>query len=248
MLRNFTAALTMASLLLLGACGDDDGDKPDGPITLVDGSTPNQDGGVQQDTGAGNTLDCLGIVTCVSSCGATDMACYNACVAQAKDQQTSTTFTALENCLNTAGTTTCATACSNPSSNDCLTCIQGECSAEVTACQGGGGTPEAGFGKVCNQTTPCDTGYSCILLSSGATAGVCTKTCDNFNPPGLCTGAPTGTVAACVLGDTGGTAHYCAFICKSSQGENPCPSELTCGTTENPPSSGQYFCEPPAAQ
>ncbi|MCA9667072.1 MAG: hypothetical protein KC503_15850 [Myxococcales bacterium] len=103
--------------------------------------------------------------------------------------------------------------------------------------------PTAGFGDVCDQTTPCPTGLTC-LQTQGAAAGFCSKPCTNSGAQ--CPGAPTGTAAFCVaqVQTSSGTQTFCAFICMAQGQTFTCPSTLKCATTDNPPGSGQFGCEP----
>ncbi len=107
------------------------------------------------------------------------------------------------------------------------------------------GTPSAGFGAICSQTTPCaDASMICAMLQ-GATSGFCTKECTNSGQE--CPGAPTGTKAFCIAQIQ--TKTYCAFLCgaKDQSGNPvtwPCPTGLKCDTAENPPGSGQKACIP----
>ena len=101
-----------------------------------------------------------------------------------------------------------------------------------------------GFGDEC-KTGGCATGFTCAITQTGATRGFCSKLCPKALDP--CTGIPAGTKAFCLLSDGKGN-NYCVFLCKykDSSGDQtaPCPTQLTCGTKEDPAGSGQYQCIP----
>ena len=256
MFRNAGLILaTLGVLALALGCGDDDPKKKDtgpgvkldgGGVTLDQGGGGNQDtGGGKQDTGGGTGTTCSGIASCVAACGS-DTTCATKCVSKGTaDGQKK--FNALLSCISTQIAGSCKTQCADRSSTGCSTCIKTACATQYTACSGGGTPGTAGFGDKCSQSAPCKTGMICAMTVSGATAGFCTQSCTSKGGP--CTGAPTGTEAYCILSD-GKTppTSYCAFLCKykGSSGPKtvPCPSQLTCSTTESPAGSGQYSCVP----
>jgi hypothetical protein len=106
---------------------------------------------------------------------------------------------------------------------------------------GGDGGISTAFGEVCTPTKGCATGYTCIFFQTGATKGICTKTCPKLGA--TCTGAAPGVGAICLLQDSG--IFYCAFMCKSKSGQAwICPSALKCDSQDTPPGSGQRLCVP----
>jgi hypothetical protein len=102
----------------------------------------------------------------------------------------------------------------------------------------GGGSPDADtsmaathLGQVCNQATPCPTGYTCSALEMGATSGLCTNTCTMSGMEDTC-GAASGFagpgVGYCGLSNQAGM-HFCAIGCGEQNGGNTmCPTGLTC--------------------
>jgi hypothetical protein len=103
--------------------------------------------------------------------------------------------------------------------------------------------PPAGFGELCDASTPCGSGLLCVYTSSQV-SGFCTKTCPNPGDP--CSGAPSGTSAYCLLTSADDpSVHYCGFVCQIGLTTWPCPSsDLICAADDNPPGSGQHSCEP----
>ena len=101
------------------------------------------------------------------------------------------------------------------------------------------------FGSSCSAGATCSSGFTCIIIGSASSKGYCTKTCTATSKP--CTGGPSGTQPYCIL-KGGDGKYYCVFLCKWGTGSAavtaPCPKDLTCGTSENPPKSGQYICLP----
>ncbi|MCK5800213.1 MAG: hypothetical protein KAI47_23645 [Deltaproteobacteria bacterium] len=235
---------TLGMVAFIGACSDDTGTKPaiyldsgadTGGVVTDTGGVVADTGGVVADTGGPATDTCMDIVSCVDACG-TDQTCATACVSKGTaDAQAK--FQAVLTCFDGAIKGTCATQCANQSDPACGTCVKTECAAENTACQGGGGTPEAGFGDFCDGKTPtCKTGFECVLMATDK--GLCTKTCTNKG--GMCTGSPTGTQAFCFITDSTQTKFWCGFVCKISGQTYNCPSTLTCGAETD----GQASCEP----
>lgn len=106
-------------------------------------------------------------------------------------------------------------------------------------------TASGTFGSSCAAGSICSASFSCVFLGAGATKGYCTKTCASMQKP--CTGGPSGTQPYCILKDQN-NKYYCVFLCKWGTGSAavtaPCPKDLTCSTSENPPKSGQYVCMP----
>jgi len=80
--------------------------------------------------------------------------------------------------------------------------------------------PMQGFGDLCDASAPCGSGLQCVSFSSGATKGVCTKTCSSVGS--TCSGAPSGTYALC--GFTAGSVDVCGFICSMNGSTYSCPS------------------------
>jgi len=103
--------------------------------------------------------------------------------------------------------------------------------------QGGPGTGH--FGDRCDEKLACSVGLLCV--SMGGAHGFCSTSCPK--PGEICKGATAGTVAVCLLKASGGK-YYCAFLCKTATASWPCPKDLTCSTTANPPGSKQYICIP----
>ena len=257
MFRNAGLILaTIGALALAMGCGDDDPKKKatggggvqldgGGGVTLDQGGGGTQDtgGGGNQDTGGGTGKNCAGISSCAGSCS--DAACLQKCISQGTaDGQKK--FNSLYACIQKVAAGSCKSKCATPSSKTCTDCIQAACKAEYTACGSGGSTGTAGFGDACGQTTGgCKSGLTCAITQKGASKGFCSQKCTNSGK--ACTGAPSGTEAYCLLSDGKGT-NYCVFLCKykTSSGSKtvPCPTQLTCGTTENPAGSGQYSCVP----
>ena len=255
MFRN--AGLFMATIGLLAlavGCSDDDVKKKDtgggvkldgGGVTLDQGGGGNLDtgGGGKLDTGGGSGQTCAQIASCVGACGS-DNTCASKCVSQGTtDAQKK--FQTWLTCINNALTGTCKTKCANRQSTDCSTCIKTACSAEASACSGGGTPGTKGFGDACGGTVGCKTGFICAITQTGSKKGFCSKKCTTSGQP--CTGSPSGTESYCLLSDGKGS-NYCVFLCKykGSSGPKtvPCPTGLTCGTKENPAGSGQYSCVP----
>lgn len=106
--------------------------------------------------------------------------------------------------------------------------------------------PISGFGALCDQTRPCGSGLACVVDPSAGLLGFCSHECKK--PSQRCSGAPSSTFAACLLTLRSG-AHACVFLCKTAgrtPSTFPCPHELTCSPTANPPGSGQHVCVTPA--
>ncbi len=101
------------------------------------------------------------------------------------------------------------------------------------------------FGSSCSAKKTCSGSFLCVILGSASTKGYCTKTCATMSK--ACSGGSSGTKPYCILKDQKGK-YYCVFLCKWGKGSSavkaPCPKDLTCASTENPPGSGQYVCMP----
>lgn len=246
MMRKFGMILGVAGMVaFIGACSDDSGGTPGkkdgGSIRLDQGGGGGNEGGVPTpDTGGGTDENCTEVMTCVSKCQ--DATCIAGCISKGTaDAQTKAN--ALISCQQNAFQGSCSGDCATPSSSACQACVSAACKTESDACLGGGGTPEAGFGDVCNQTTPCTNASTQCITLQGSTSGngFCTKSCSNSG--GLCPNSPANTQAFCLLGDGSGN-NFCAFLCEVQGQKYDCPTGLTCSTTDNPPGSGQFACEP----
>lgn len=175
-------------------------------------------------TGSCGDAKCEGVETCTSceeDCGKCPSNCGDA------------------KCEGDETCTSCEQDCGKcPSS-----CGDGNCDAgeTCTSCESDcGRCPAAGlYGAVCSAAAPCDTGFTC-LQTTGATKGFCSKLCTGTGTP--CTGGPVGTMSFCIA--TVGTQTFCAFLCRVPGQTFNCPTALRCATTENPPGSGQFGCEP----
>ncbi|MBU0608833.1 MAG: hypothetical protein KKI08_13180 [Armatimonadetes bacterium] len=227
----------MAGMMaLLGACSDDSGTKPkvdQGPIRIDTGGGHDKGGG--GDTGTAADQTCSQLLVCASKCS--DATCIAACVATGT-AKAKTDFGAVDACLTKEGTGTgaCAADCADPKDPKCTPCLQTACKSEFDVCAGGTGQPDAGFGDLCDQQTPCTNAAMQCTTLQGGTAGFCTKKCDSLGP--ICPGAPAGLAAYCFIKDQA-NQYWCGFICKIGGQTYPCPTHLTCGA-EN---QGQAACQ-----
>jgi hypothetical protein len=104
--------------------------------------------------------------------------------------------------------------------------------------------PISNFGDPCTQASPCPPHLRCVTFQ-GASDGFCTVTCSPQG--GVCGGAPAGTLAACVAeidDGQGGTLDVCGYLCGAVGQVFNCPTSMTCSTTQDPPGSGQFPCNP----
>jgi hypothetical protein len=102
------------------------------------------------------------------------------------------------------------------------------------------------YGEPCTVTdrAPCAKGLFCLGGPAGGKIGFCTATCSKASSA-ACPDTPTGTSAYCVVTDVNTAGDKgCAFVCREHGTDFPCPGELQCQTTEEPPDSGQRLCLP----
>jgi len=204
---------------------------PDGAPPWPDGGPPWPDGG-----GPG-THSCDDVYSCVYYCSS--QSCINACIAQGTvvAQQR---FSAMMVCLSTADAGTCSSACSNPQSQACQSCLYSACGTEIVACIGGslpdGGPPPSDGGPPPSDGWPvvgdgggsatCDQLLQCMY---NCTTSACGQACYN-------TGSPAAQAQYTALANCIDTALYttCTSACAS-------PSSTTCDTCLNQACSQEIF-------
>ena len=259
MYRRLSISLGCAlSLSLSVACSDSTEKKPVGGVdrgtqTGADSGTPGGDRGAivlgdGGQTGNGDAAapdvdkSCIGIMMCAQkNCTGTDQVCLTTCIAAAEAEQQKL-FYAFVGCAQGALAGTCKAQCAaDQSSAECNMCAGTACENELLTCGGGGGTPEPGFGDLCDPQTECATGFECMAIAKGAAKGICTKACTNLG--GYCPGAAEGQVAMCAYSmPNSPNDGRCGFACKDPNfGEKACPTGMVCGTASQ---QGVSFCEP----
>lgn len=104
------------------------------------------------------------------------------------------------------------------------TCIDSystaHCDCSYTPPADAGPGPTQGFGDICDGSIPCGSGLQCVTFATGATKGICTKSCSSVGS--TCSGAPSGTYAFC--GFTAGGVDMCGFLCSMNGTTYSCPS------------------------
>ena len=254
MLRKVAFMACMAGAVVFAmACSDDSGAKKifkdQGGVTLDSGGGTKQDkggttkqdkGGTTKKDGGGTTVpkDCYDIIVCASKCSSGDQTCAQKCISAAP-AAAQTKYNAYQTCAQAAIKGSCKASCTSSSDPKCMPCVNAACKKEKDACYGTGGAVTPGFGAVCDTTTKCLTGLTCLMMSSTATKGVCLKECTGSGKP--CSGGPAGTAPYCIMGATGSTKMYCGFVCKASTQTWPCPTALKCGALD---ANKQAYCEP----
>jgi hypothetical protein len=133
MQTSITRILASLSVAALVGCSSGSG----GSSTADAGSAVRPDagggdagGGAAVGGDAGVAADCTAIVTCIGACARGDQACAQACVSKGSAAAQGQ-FAALSNCIAQK----CASAQTDAAIQQCLST---QCSAEVSACQGGG--------------------------------------------------------------------------------------------------------------
>lgn len=95
------------------------------------------------------------------------------------------------------------------------------------------------MGESCSAAAPCAQGLRCV--ENPQRAAYCAPACTAVDAE--CEDAPGRTFAVCL---DAGAGPACHFVCKVQHTGHahsyPCPSGLTCGSTETSAGSGVYTC------
>ena len=87
----------------------------------------------QQYAACGKTLTCKQAYACGDSCGETDDACWDACLAKLSGLGLAQ-YDASEDCWDAAVKGSCAASCSNQESDTCYTCVDAKCASQFQTC------------------------------------------------------------------------------------------------------------------
>lgn len=121
-MRGVFAVGLLATLLAFG-CGDDEGGGSDASVDTSAGSDATADGEV--------AWVCLQISICKQECGDPETAVACAAECESKGcESAKTTAAAVQACTLDK----CETECADPKADGCATCVQTQCSADLTAC------------------------------------------------------------------------------------------------------------------
>ena len=144
---------------------------------------------------------------------------------------TAVVCTASDQC-HVAGTCSAAAGCSNPAAPDTTPCNDSDGCTAGDACTagvcGGSAIGGCGLGQTCNATTPCASGWDCLMAVPTDATGFCARPCALDS---TCTFAGPGT-GRCVIATTTMTADHCGIVCGAG---NTCPTSFTCATIQGLP-------------
>jgi hypothetical protein len=252
MLRVAGIILALVGALALVGCGSDSKAKGDKGVTLGDSGPPTE-GGLFPDYGSydygqptegGTGTTCVEIMNCIATCGQSDQACMNACVA-AGTADAQAKFQALLTCMNNAMTGSCSADCADPSSQACIDCVAQACTAETQACQGGGTATGSNSGAICNSTTACpDMSEGCFQLNPSSQNGMCLGKCQTSGDNCQVSDAAT-QLSKCNIQEQTTGDMYCAWFCEVSGQTYSCPNATDYGCQVLDPNQPTLkFCVP----